>query len=429
MSAYNARARAAQVLHSLLQQKGSLATQLSASDDALTRELCFGTCRWYHRLAPCLDALMDKPMKAKDGDIRALLLTGLYQLLFMRIPAHAAVNETVAATRALKKVWARNLVNGVLRNFQRREQALMADIEQHPEAGFSHPTWLIESLQQAWPDHWQAILLANNQHPPMTLRNNCQQQSREDYLQLLARHSIAAHAGKMSTDAIYLERAMDVKDLPGFVDGAVSVQDEASQLVPGLLQLQAGQRVLDACAAPGGKTSHLLEHQPALNLLALDSDPRRIKRVEENLHRLNLQASVKCADASNTRDWWDGQAFDRILLDAPCTATGIIRRQPDIKLLRQQSDVARLTELQLSLLESLWPCLKPGGLMLYTTCSVLPAENREQIAAFVSRHEDARVESITVPGSLDTAPGRQLFPSPGGNDGFFYALLHKPDFR
>lgn len=422
-----ARARAAKVICSLLQQQGSLATLLGTNDDALTRELCFGTCRWYHRLAACLDALMDRPLKSKDGDVHALMLIGLYQLMFMRIPAHAAVNETVAAAKVLRKLWARSLVNGVLRNYQRREQALLDEVRQHPEAAYAHPAWLIEALQAAWPDQWQTILDANNQHPPMTLRNNRRKQSRDHYLQQLADNAISARAGEMSPDAIYLAQAMDVKALPGFGEGAVSVQDEASQLVPGLMQLQAGHRVLDACAAPGGKTSHLLEHQPELNLLALDSDRRRIRRVQENLHRLSLQAKVRCADATDIGSWWDGQPFDRILLDAPCTATGIIRRQPDIKLLRQQSDVARLAELQHGLLESLWPCLAPGGLLLYTTCSVLPAENREQIASFVTRHGDACVGNLSVPGALDTAPGRQLFPTGDGNDGFFYALLRKSD--
>ncbi len=423
----NTRARAARVLQALMQQKGSLATQLRADDDALTRELCFGTCRWFHLLQPCLQALMSKPLKSKDDDVRALLLIGLYQLLFMRIPAHAAVNETVDATKALKKPWARQLVNGVLRNFQRQQTQLLEQTHKQPEATHSHPAWLLQAIRAAWPDHWQAIVTANNQHPPMTLRNNSARQDRGTCLQQLQAAGMPASPGRLSEDAIYLDQAVDARSLPGFAQGSVSVQDEASQMVPGLLHLAPRLRVLDACAAPGGKTTHMLERFPDLKVLALDLESRRIARITENLQRLQLTADVRCADAADPAQWWDGVAFDRILLDAPCSATGIIRRQPDIKLLRQPDDVQRLIAVQQSLLDALWTCLAPGGMLLYTTCSILPAENREQIASFVERHPDARAGTIDVDWGLDVTPGRQLLPEEGGTDGFYFAQLHKLD--
>jgi len=421
----NTRARAARILQALMQQQGSLATQLRADDDALTRELCFGTCRWFHLLQPCLQALMSKPLKSKDDDVHALLLIGLYQLLFMRIPAHAAVNETVDATKALKKLWARQLVNGVLRNFQRQQAQLLEAVHKKPEATHSHPAWLLQAIQAAWPEHWQAVVAANNEHPPMTLRNNCARQDRDAYLQQLQAAGMAARAGRLGSDAIYLDQPVDARTLPDFAEGSVSVQDEASQLVADLLHLAPALRVLDACAAPGGKTTHMLERFPDLDVLALDLESRRIARITENLQRLQLTADVRCADAGDPDQWWDGVAFDRILLDAPCSATGIIRRQPDIKLLRQAGDIERLVTLQQSLLDTLWSCLAPGGMLLYTTCSILPAENREQIASFIDRHPDARVGTMDVSWGLDVAPGRQLLPENGSTDGFYFALLHK----
>lgn len=428
----NPRARAAVVLQALLSQNGSLATHLGADDDALTRELCHGSCRWYHRLEACLTPLLKHPLKRKDLDLHCLLIVGLYQLQFMRLPAHASVNETVAATRSLKKPWAKNLVNAVLRSFQRKQAELLASANTQPQSQWSHPAWLITQCSNAWPDQWQDILAANNNQGPMTLRLNrqaltAQDSDRPHWLASLADQELAGHTGTLSDMAVYLDSPTSVDKLPGFHEGLVSVQDEASQLVAPLLDARAGQRVLDACAAPGGKTAHILERQPELELLALDIEQRRLDRVAQNLERLQLQAGLRRADARDTAAWWDGRAFDRILLDAPCSATGIIRRQPDIKLLRRARDVARLTQLQQELLNALWPCLAPGGLLLYTSCSVLPAENAQQIAHFLRRHTDAGLCPIPEGYGLDTGYGRQRFPGAEGQgpDGFFYALIRK----
>jgi 16S rRNA (cytosine967-C5)-methyltransferase len=432
------RATAATVLASLLSQRGSLATQLprpSASADgnnsmALLKELCYGACRWYYQLNSTLEGLVDKPLKQKDLDIHCLIIVGMYQLAYMRIPEYVSINETVNACVLLKKAWAKGLINAVLRKFQRLATA--DQLSYTEDASFySYPNWLVCSLKTEYPDHWQHILAAGNSHPPMTLRVNLQLCSREGYLGMLAEHNIAAHAGTISDSAVYLQSPCAVDMLPGFREGYVSVQDEASQLLPSLLMPGDGQRILDACAAPGGKTCHLLETTPALaQIVALDIEPRRLERLHENLQRLQLSgARVKVigADATVLDDWWDGECFDRILLDAPCSATGIIRRQPDIKLLRQATDIDRLILLQASLLDRLWTCLKPGGLLVYSTCSIMPAENSQQIGAFLNRTANAVSKNISQSWGLSCTYGRQLLPADNSTDGFFFALLQKSD--
>ncbi|MEX1196454.1 MAG: 16S rRNA (cytosine(967)-C(5))-methyltransferase RsmB [Pseudohongiellaceae bacterium] len=417
----NSRLRATRILASLMEQQGSLASLLVPEDDPLTRELCYGSCRRFHRLDAALSVLMDRPLKTRDRDVHALLLIGLYQLEYLRVKPHAAVNETVSCTRALGKPWARGLVNGVLRQFQRRRKSLWQDLEKRPQAHWSHPDWMIKTIRNAWPSEWEAVLSANNQHPPMTLRVNTARLTREEYLARLAAQDIGARAGQQTDTAVYLDNPVDARQLPGFAEGECSVQDEASQRVAPLLDLAPGQRVLDACAAPGGKTTLLLEQQSGLDLLAVDVDERRLGRVRDNLARSGVTARVVCADVLDSAGWWDGQSFDRILLDAPCTATGILRRQPDIRLLRQSGDVARMAALQSRMLDVLWDCLRPGGRLLYTTCSVLPAENSEQIAAFLARHPDACLQTV----ENEEGPGLQQLPEDNGPDGFFYAPLMK----
>lgn len=435
------RATAAQILASLINEQGSLASLLPRATDnnnelsidesqaALLRELCFGTSRWYHQLDGVLQQLIDKPLRKKDTDIYCLLLCGLYQLKYLRLPDYAAINETVNACVVLKKNWAKALINGVLRQYQR---ILASPDQKQPEndqARYSHPAWLIDAIKIAWPQHWQHTLDAANQHPPMTLRVNTLKNSRAAFLAALADHGIAAKPGILTDSAVYLAEGRPVSSLPGFYDGMASVQDEASQLIPGLMQLTDGNRVLDACAAPGGKTCHMLEYQPALqHITALDIEPRRLSRVQDNLTRLALDTArvdLKAADGTQTDMWWDGQAFDRILLDAPCSATGIIRRQPDVKLLRKANDIPRLAALQAHLLDALWLCLKPGGVMLYATCSILPAENTDQILAFVARTADAEALPIEADWGLACAIGRQLLPQESGPDGFYFAVLRK----
>jgi len=426
----NVRADAARILARLLSQQGSLATlnenKGNYEDQALLREMCFGTCRWYFQLDALLRQLISKPLKAKDLDIQCLLLIGIYQLHHLRVPDYAVVNETVTAALALKKPWAKGLINAVLRQFLRTQSELELQINDSESAFYAHPPWLIKRLRKAWPAQWQEILAANNQYPPMTLRVNRQKISRADYLHLLQDEGIGARPGNLADTAIYLDAPVSVLKLPGFSEGFLSIQDEASQLIPGLLALTPRLNVLDACAAPGGKTCHLLESEtPPTRLLAVDTEEHRLNRIRENLQRLNLDAELLTADATESPRWWDGNYFDRILLDAPCSATGIIRRQPDIKVLRRATDIPRLVALQDRLLESLWLCLKPGGMLLYSTCSVLTDENTEVIARFISRHDDAKHEAIEVEWGVECGLGRQLLPENHAADGFYFARLTK----
>jgi len=427
----NARAVAARVLGKLLAGQGSLSSHLTGysehKDSPLIQEICYGVCRYWFALKAATDDLLERPLRNKDQDIYCLLLVGAYQIYQMRIPDHAAVNETVDATLALKKPWARGLVNGVLRRLiDRKEQWPSLLDNKDEEIRFLHPQWLIQAMKRDWPDHWQQILQANNQRAPMCLRTNKQKSSRDAYLQILEKAGKRAFTGKLAGSAIYLENPCSVEELPGFADGMASVQDEASQLVPPLLKLAPGLSVLDACAAPGGKTCHISESEPSLaRLLSLDIDESRLKGIDENLQRLGLRAEVKAADASQVDQWWDGKPFQRILLDAPCSATGVIRRHPDIKILRHQEDITLLAERQLTLLQSLWRCLAPDGLLLYTTCSVLKTENEQTIDRFLASCEEAKYQAITADWGLECAFGRQLLPYSTGSDGFYYALLQK----
>ncbi len=395
-------------------------------DRALAQELTYGTLRWYLRLQALAGRLLERPLKGRDRDIQALLLVGLYQLLYMELPAHAAIHATVEAARALGKRWAAGLVNAVLRNGQRHAAALLAELEQDPEIRWAHPTWLLELLQQDWPDHWQAIVAADNERPPMCLRVNLRRCTRDAYQQRLADAGIAAQPVPGLAAALQLARPVAVDALPGFHDGLVSVQDGGAQRAAELLAPQPGERVLDACAAPGGKTAHILELQPQLaELVAVDVEQTRLARVRENLDRLGLSASLVADDAAHTDAWWDGRPFDRILLDAPCSASGVIRRHPDIKLLRRCSDVNQLAEMQQRLLHALWPLLAPGGILLYVTCSVLRRENSGQLELFLGGRRDA-VE-LALPGDWGhaLAVGRQILPGEDGMDGFYFACLSK----
>lgn len=427
------RLAATRALSAILQGKASLAgslpgvlQQVADHERALVRELAMGTARWQPRLDILLAQFLDKPLRRADLDVQALLLIGLYQLLYTRIPVHAALSETVACAEQLNKKWAKGLVNAVLRRAQREAASLLPQLEKDPVVVTAHPRWLQKALKACWPQHWLQICAANNQHPPMTLRVNVRKVSREAYLAQLAGAGIAARGTRYSGSGIQLEQPCDVQQLPGFADGLCSVQDEAAQLSAPLLDLQPGQRVLDACCAPGGKTCHILESQPQLaSLLALDLEAERLKRVQDNLNRLQLDARLQAADVRAVDSWWDGQPFDRILLDAPCSATGVIRRNPDIKLTRQSGDIAELARLQGELLDTLWPTLKPGGLLLYATCSVLPAENSDTIGQFLARTADAEERPTGLDCGLPQPHGRQLLPQPDGHDGFYYALLHK----
>ncbi|HDS1755803.1 MULTISPECIES: 16S rRNA (cytosine(967)-C(5))-methyltransferase RsmB [unclassified Pseudomonas] len=429
----NPRLAAARALAAVLSGKASLNSSLPAQldkvedrDRGLTQDLAFGTARWQPRLDLLAAQLLQKPFKAADADVQALLLVGLYQLFYTRIPAHAAIGETVGCADKLKKPWAKGLLNAVLRRAQREGEALLAGMERDPVVRTAHPRWLQKALKAFWPEQWEAICAANNAHPPMILRVNRRHHSRDGYLALLTETGVGASACQFSRDGIVLTEACDVRSLPGFAEGWVSVQDEAAQLSADLLELAPGQRVLDACCAPGGKTCHLLEAEAGLaHLVAIDLEAKRLTRVRENLDRLQLDAELIACDARDTASWWDGKPFQRILLDAPCSATGVIRRHPDIKLTRQADDIPALAALQGELLDALWPTLEVGGMLLYATCSSLPTENTEVIEAFLARTPGARELDLATEAGIRQSHGRQLLAQEGGHDGFYYAKLIK----
>ncbi|QJI43208.1 16S rRNA (cytosine(967)-C(5))-methyltransferase RsmB [Pseudomonas sp. ADAK2] len=429
----NPRLAAAKALAAVLNGKASLNSSLPTQmdkvedrDRGFTQDLAFGTARWQPRLSALAAKLLQKPFKAADADVEALLLVGLYQLLYTRVPAHAAIGETVGCADKLKKPWAKALLNAVLRRAQRESEALLAELEHDPVVRTAHPRWLQKSLKAFWPEQWEAICAANNAHPPMILRVNRRHHSRDAYLGLLSDAGIAATPCVYSRDGIILDAAADVRSLPGFAEGWISVQDEAAQLAADLLDLAPGQRVLDACCAPGGKTCHILEAEPALaGVVAVDLEAKRLVRVRENLARLGLSAELIAADGRDTATWWDGKPFQRILLDAPCSATGVIRRHPDIKLTRQPDDIAALAVLQGELLDAMWITLEVGGVLLYATCSTLPTENTEVIEAFLARTPGARELDLATTAGIKQPHGRQLLAQQGGHDGFYYAKLIK----
>ena len=426
----NSRLIAARVLSGVLQDGQSLTATLeselqtveSGKDRAFVQALCYGVCRTYHRLDFILSELLDKPLK--DTDVKALAFVGLYQLKYMRVKPHAAVSETVLAVR--KKPWAKALINALLRRYLREQDNLEQKADTVQAAAVSHSDWLIKQIEQDWPQQAQQIFLENNQQPPMALRVNLTRSSTDEYLQQLRGLGIEAEAVSFCSSAIILDKPVAVDLLPGFADGLVSVQDTAAQLAAGLLDVQAGHRVLDVCAAPGGKAAHILEHQPQLKeLVAVDVDASRMQRVSDTLQRLKLSATLVVGDAAKPEDWWDGQLFDRILLDAPCSALGVIRRHPDIKLLRRAGDIKPLQVLQLNILNAVWPLLVPGGIMLYATCSILKQENEQQIDDFLAEHQDSVELPIDVHWGFEGSHGRQIMTGESAMDGFYYALIRK----
>lgn len=424
---YNLRSIAAKAIGQVLDQGQSLSTILPAlqknisdKDRGLLQELCFGTLRVLPQLEWCIQQLMAKPMTGKQRPLHYLLMVGLYQLLYTRIPPHAVLAETVEGAVALKRPQLKGLINGVLRQFQRQQEELLARAANN-DSRYLHPSWLLKRIKLAYPTQWEQIVDANNQKPPMWLRVNRLHHTREDYLQLMQQAGIAAEPHQDYRDAVRLLAPCPVTDLPGFADGWVTVQDASAQGCVDLLDPQDGEQILDLCAAPGGKTTHILEAAPKAHVLAVDIDEQRLSRVKENLQRLRQHAEVRQGDGRTPQEWCGDQQFDRILLDAPCSATGVIRRHPDIKWLRRDSDIAELAALQGEILEAIWPRLKSGGVMVYATCSILPQENSEQIATFLQRHTDAK---LVETGDLQS-PGKQNLPHPEDGDGFFYAKLIK----
>ncbi len=422
------------VLNQVLGQGRSLSTVLpeilesvpQANDRAFARQLCFGVLRFLPRLEACATHHLNRSLKAKDQNLHAIILLGLYQLIYLRVPDHAAVSETVALTRAVGKPWARSLVNAVLRGFLRCKEQTLVQVDQDEAIATAFPHWLFDMLRSDWPEQWRTIVCGSNEQPPLTLRVNRRRIERSAWLQRLRAAGMDAVELPDSESGLMLAQPVDVTTLPGFLEGDVSVQDGAAQLAGALLGAKPGERVLDACAAPGGNTAHILELQPELaELVAIDIDEERLPRVEQNLSRLGLSARLLTGDAAEPSQWWDGERFDRILLDAPCSGTGVIRRHPDIKVLRRADDISSLVAKQQHLLESLWSLLKPGGILLYVTCSILKQENEQQAAGFVDRHFDAREVPLDVLWGRSMSAGRQILPGDNQMDGFYYACLHK----
>ena len=427
----DARAVAARIVDGVMSGQSldkALAAHLSRLDlkeRALASELSYGVCRWYPRLDAILGLMLDKPLKSSQQLVKALLLVGLYQLLEMRMPEHAAVSETVKAVKGLHKEWARGLVNAVLRRFGREREQVMARLDAIETARLDLPDWLLRRIRRDWPDRYEQIASGWMQRPPMALRVNSSGIDRDRYLAELRKEGLSAEPCRTVSSGLLLERACPVTELPGFAEGLVSVQDCGAQLAAGLLAPRAGDLVLDACAAPGGKTAHLLELEPEARVIAADISKERLQRVRENLERLALDAELVVADAAKAGEIWPAGSFDRILLDVPCSSTGVIRRHPDIRLLRRESDIAGLASLQAQILEACWSLLKPGGILLYATCSVIAEENQQQVSGFLELHGDAMELPLAAPGAIQLQAGIQLLPHDRATDGFYYALLEK----
>lgn len=388
---------------------------LTAQERGALQDLCYGTLRYYARLAFILDSLLER--RVQESPLRCLLLVALYQLQHSKAGQHAIVDQAVRATKNVNPA-ASGLVNAVLRNFLRKQAALLESADQNEESRYAYPQWWIDAIKAQYGEQTRAILEAGNRHPPMTLRVNARRTTAVEYQELLASQDI--NARRVEPDALTLERPLAVERLPKFDEGWVSVQDAGAQHAARLLDVHDGMRVLDACAAPGGKTAHLLERAD-IELVAVDKDEERLARVRENLQRLQLKAHVICGDAAVPRDWWDGKPFQRILADVPCSASGVVRRHPDIKWLRRPEDIDSFAVQQGQILEALWSLLARDGKLLYATCSIFERENRQTITSFLTHHPEA--SEIALESVPDMVRG-QLLPN-DEHDGFFYALLHK----
>jgi 16S rRNA (cytosine967-C5)-methyltransferase len=395
-------------------------------DRALAQECTYGVLRWFHRLDHQLQQLLRRPLRERDVDIHMLLLVGLYQIQYLQIAAHAAVSATVDACQTLGKPWAKSLLNAILRKALREREQLEGLANQDEPARWAHPQWLIDEIRADWPAQWENVLTENNRRGPLCLRINRRKIARGAYLDLLEQAGLEALPTRHAEDGVRLLEPVPVDDLPGFADGYASVQDEAAQLAAGLLDVPDNGHVLDACAAPGGKTAHILEISPPnVTVTALDSDRARLDDLEANLGRLGLECRTICSPAADTERWWNGSSYDRILLDAPCSATGVIRRHPDIKFLRRQTDLEQLENQQMALLDTVWPLLRGGGMLVYATCTILTRENDDVIDAFLGRVNGAESRSIEAAWGQPSRYGRQILPGVEQMDGFYYACIAK----
>ena len=426
----NPRIAALRALSEVLDSNRSLAESEALSqirdsrDNAFARHLAYGVLRWLNALEWLAGELLDKPLKKRERDVQRLVLLGLQQLWHDQTASHAAVNETAECARLLGKPWAVGLVNAVLRRFQREKEQLLQSLEQ-AEQFAAHPRWLLKEIQADWPGHWRAITDANNRQAPLWLRINRQRADEPSLRKNLETAGFEVDEHRWARDAISISPAVAVGKIPGFEKGWLSIQDPAAQLARDLLQPKTGERILDACGAPGGKTAHLLESCPGIDLMVLDRQEKRLEKVHQTLDRLGLRANMQLADAALTQEWWDGEKFNKILLDAPCSASGVIRRHPEIKWLRSGGQVDTAVQIQKDLLNALWPLLENGGLLVYSTCSILKRENDLQIQQFLQLHSDATVEIPAVEWGSIESTGRQIMPGEAQMDGFFYAVLRK----
>ena len=423
----NVRASAAKVIFQVIDRGVSLSSSLprvqrgvDSRDRALLHEICFGVLRHFSFLELIVNELIHVPLKGPKHIFHHLIMVGIYQVHFMSIPDHAAINETVEAAGELKGPWMKSLINAVLRRFHRDQEKWAATASLCDLGRLRHPEWLLNLLRMAYPENWRAAVEANNQRAPMWIRVNRKHTTANKYRALLSQSGIDSSLHDEAPDALRLVIPSEVDRLPHFSEGWISIQDAASQLSVDYLSPESGELILDCCAAPGGKAAHILEREPSAKVVAVDHSRIRLEKLKENLIRLGLKATVILGDALQPEVWWAGEKFDRILLDAPCSATGVIRRHPDIKWLRKSEDIKKVAELQKAMLKSTWAQLKSGGVLVYATCSVIPRENSEQIVQFLSETPD----SLLIK-SDSNSPGRQILPGEKDMDGFYYAVLKK----
>jgi 16S rRNA (cytosine967-C5)-methyltransferase len=393
-------------------------------DRALLMALLSDGARWWLRFDAALDHLLDKPLRRKEPEIHALLVLGLVQLEVLQLQDYAAVAATVEATRALNRPRLSGLVNAVLRRWQRERESVLAKLDAQPQTRYAMPPWLVETISADWASRADDIFADSNREPPLMLRANGRRIARDALVETLRTGEYDAQAHPWLRDGIVLPHSTDVTRMPGFSDGLFAVQDGAAQVAADLADVRDGQRVLDACAAPGGKACHLLERAD-IALTALEFDAGRTQRIRQNLDRLGLQAHVQIGDAGDPQHWWDGKPFDRILIDAPCSATGVMRRRPDVRLHRRASDIDALVAQQQRILAALWPLLAPGGRLIYITCSLLRAENEAVVENFLAGRNDADVLPLTLPVGQAAATGWQILPGDGDLDGMYYAVLER----
>ena len=393
-------------------------------DRALLTALLSDGARWWLRFDAALDRLLDKPLRRKEPEVHALLVLGLVQLEVLQLQDYAAVAATVEATRALNRPRLAGLANAVLRRWQRERTTLLAELDAQPQTRYAMPPWLVQAIAADWPAQADAVLADSDREPPLMLRANRRRTSRDTLIEQLRAAGYTAQAHPWLADGIVLPHSSDVTRMPGFAQGFFAVQDGAAQVSADLADVRDGQRVLDACAAPGGKACHLLERADVA-LTALEFDGARAARIRQNLERLGLQAELHIGDAADPSAWWDGKPYDRILIDAPCSATGVLRRRPDVRLHRRASDIAALVAQQQRILAALWPLLAPGGKLVYVTCSLLRAENEAVIASFVAGQNDVHAASVSLPVGQAAAVGWQILPGDGDLDGMYYAVLER----